>query len=54
VITVPAHTRHRPARSRITRKPGNANQADWLRAKIMAATVERRPLFYLALKTRSA
>jgi len=32
----------------------DANLGDWLRAKIMAATVERKPLFYPALRVRSA
>jgi hypothetical protein len=31
-----------------------ANLADWLRAKIMAATVDREPLFYPLMRTRSA
>ncbi len=32
----------------------DANLGDWLRAKIVAATVDRKPLFYPALRTRSA
>jgi len=31
----------------------DASLADWLRAKIMAATVDRKPLFYPALRTSS-
>ncbi len=32
----------------------DANLGDWLRSKIMAATVDRKPLFYPALRPRSA
>lgn len=32
----------------------DATRCDWLRAKITAASVDRKPLFYPALRTRSA
>jgi hypothetical protein len=32
----------------------DATLSHWLRAKIMAASVDRKPLFYPALRTRSA